>query len=380
MPSESTKMISLERLELYDDLIKGEIQEHAEKIADDQEAGHVVVDNSVTEMSENPVSSSAIYAQLAGKANTNHNHNDSYYTKSQVDDLVAGATISDATMDAINAAIAEKADASDLQDHIEDTSVHITAEERGKLSSIENGAEPNVIEVVKRNGQALPVTDKAVDVEVPTKLSDLADDVGYVTDADISAELAGKANVSHTHSTSDVAGLEAQLGNKYGTTSTARQNEFLAAPANADGLIAPRKVVIQDLPTGTTADTVALGAHVHDVSDIQNMPMEMKSPHPLNLQINGELVGSFDGDVEMTYNVSKGALGLDNVNNTADADKVVKEAGKLTNSSVFQITGAATAAAKTFNGTQDVNLIVTEVAATALYVPTGDTLIIDGSF
>lgn len=39
----------------------------------------------------------------------------------------------------------------------------------------------NVIEVVKRNGTALPVTDKAVDVEVPTATSALTNDSGYIT-------------------------------------------------------------------------------------------------------------------------------------------------------------------------------------------------------
>lgn len=41
---------------------------------------------------------------------------------------------------------------------------------------IAEGGEPNVIEVVKRNGVALTPTNKAVDVEVPTKTSDLTND------------------------------------------------------------------------------------------------------------------------------------------------------------------------------------------------------------
>lgn len=41
---------------------------------------------------------------------------------------------------------------------------------------ISEGGEPNVIETVKVNGTALPVTQKAVDVEVPTKTSDLTND------------------------------------------------------------------------------------------------------------------------------------------------------------------------------------------------------------
>lgn len=52
---------------------------------------------------------------------------------------------------------------------------------KGKLDGIEGGAQVNVIEVVKRNGVALPITDKAVDVAVPTTTSSLTNDSGYIT-------------------------------------------------------------------------------------------------------------------------------------------------------------------------------------------------------
>lgn len=52
---------------------------------------------------------------------------------------------------------------------------------KGKLDGIEGGAQVNTIEVVKRNGVALPVTDKAVDVAVPTTTSSLTNDSGYIT-------------------------------------------------------------------------------------------------------------------------------------------------------------------------------------------------------
>lgn len=43
----------------------------------------------------------------------------------------------------------------------------------------EQGGEANVIEIVKRNGTALPVSGKAVDVTVPTRVSELTNDSGY---------------------------------------------------------------------------------------------------------------------------------------------------------------------------------------------------------
>jgi hypothetical protein len=48
---------------------------------------------------------------------------------------------------------------------------------------VSTGGEPNVIETVKRNGTALTVTNKAVDVTVPTNLTDLTNDGNFVADA-----------------------------------------------------------------------------------------------------------------------------------------------------------------------------------------------------
>lgn len=56
-----------------------------------------------------------------------------------------------------------------------------TAEDQAKLAGIADGAQVNIIEVVKRNGTALTITDKAVDVTVPTKVIQLEDAVEYAT-------------------------------------------------------------------------------------------------------------------------------------------------------------------------------------------------------
>lgn len=60
-----------------------------------------------------------------------------------------------------------------------------TTTEKNKLGNIASGAQVNVIESVKVNGTALSVTSKAVDVSVPTALSQLTNDSGYITSADV---------------------------------------------------------------------------------------------------------------------------------------------------------------------------------------------------
>ena len=57
----------------------------------------------------------------------------------------------------------------------------------------------------------------------------------------------------------------------------------------------------------------------------------------------------------------------------------VASATKLQNARNFSITGGATAAAVSFNGTADVSLNVTSLNAIKLTVADSDTLILDGS-
>ena len=54
-----------------------------------------------------------------------------------------------------------------------------------KLAGITAGAEPNTIEVIKKNGTTLTITNKEVDIIVPTKTSDILNDSGFLTTADI---------------------------------------------------------------------------------------------------------------------------------------------------------------------------------------------------
>lgn len=53
-----------------------------------------------------------------------------------------------------------------------------------KLNGIESGAQVNKIESISKNGEVLTITNKNVDIEVPTKLSELENDNNTVTDKD----------------------------------------------------------------------------------------------------------------------------------------------------------------------------------------------------
>ena len=61
----------------------------------------------------------------------------------------------------------------------------------GRVDSLVTaGGEPNVITAVKVNGSAQTITDKAVDITVPVKVSDLNNDSGFQTEAEVAAAVA----------------------------------------------------------------------------------------------------------------------------------------------------------------------------------------------
>lgn len=65
------------------------------------------------------------------------------------------------------------------------TKASVTALEERVGGLVIAGGEPNVITAVKVNGAALPVTDKAVDVAVPAKVSQLTNDSGFQTSTEV---------------------------------------------------------------------------------------------------------------------------------------------------------------------------------------------------
>lgn len=67
-----------------------------------------------------------------------------------------------------------------------------TTEEKNKLAAIEASAQVNKIESVKVNNVALEIADKAVNVTVPTKVSELQNDSSFVTSAKHTSDLALK--------------------------------------------------------------------------------------------------------------------------------------------------------------------------------------------
>ena len=91
-----------------------------------------------------------------------------------------------------------------------------TTAEKTKLSGVQTGAQVNVIESVKVNGVAQGVDGKAVDITVPTKVSQLSNDSKFQTEA----EVTGKVNsavadkVNQTQMTSAISAATTDMATR----------------------------------------------------------------------------------------------------------------------------------------------------------------------
>lgn len=71
-------------------------------------------------------------------------------------------------------------------------------------------------------------------------------------------------------------------------------------------------------------------SHTHTKSQITDFPASLKNPTALTIQTNGATAATYDGSAAKTVNVTKSNIGLGNVDNTADKNKSVASAAKLT--------------------------------------------------
>lgn len=117
-----------------------------------------------------------------------------------------------------------------------------TTTEKNKLAGIDDGADQNVIEQVKVNGTALtPDSNKAVDVTVPTKTSDLTNDSDFVADAnyvhtDNNYSNTDKSKLDGIANGADVSAIKSVKVNGSALTPDADKAVDIAVPTNNNQL------------------------------------------------------------------------------------------------------------------------------------------------
>ena len=113
---------------------------------------------------------------------------------------------------------------------------------------------------------------------------------------------------------------------KYTDTNTWRgiQNN-LTSDSTSDSLSAAQGKALKGLVDGKAPKD-----HTHTKAQITDFPASLKNPTALTIQTNGTTAATYDGSAAKTVNITKGNIGLGNVDNTADKNKSVASAAKLT--------------------------------------------------
>lgn len=106
-----------------------------------------------------------------------------------------------------------------------------TTAEKNKLAGIASGAQVNVIESVKVNGTTLTPSSKAVDVTVPTKVSQLTNDSGFQNATQVNATITGKGYQTQSQ-------VQSLINSAVGNVTSIRYEKVTSLPATgSNGVI-----------------------------------------------------------------------------------------------------------------------------------------------
>lgn len=218
----------------------------------------------------------------------------------------------------------------------------------------------------------------------------------YYTETEINTKLNGKAPNEHTHQYLSLYGARpANINFTKSTNGTGAMFHFVATSSTTTGKPPDDSSILQlnwdnnggwdsQLALSTTAkphvyyrnqqngtwgnwstlldnlnyiDYAAKKEHTHTKAQITDFPASLKNPTALTIQTNGAIAATYDGSAAKTVNITKGNIGLGNVDNTADANKSVKyatSAGNANTATKATIAGTADNAT-TSNGVKDYN-------------------------
>ena len=387
------------------------------------------------------------------------------YTNTKINDLISGAPetldtlkeVADAieankdVVTALNEAIGTKASASDLSTHTGNADIHVTAAKKtnwdaaythSQAAHAPSNAEKNTIISIKKNGTALtPDSNRAVNVTVPTKVSELTNDSGYKTtdnnttytlgvaansatngNAKIRLTAGGSGSGSQdltvkgsgaTNVTTDANGIivVSSTDTKYTHPSfTARTEGLYKITVNSNGHVTAATAVSKEDITGlgipaqdTTYNAAGSGlglvksggdvtitngvitvndnSHAHTIANVTG----------LQTALDGKAATEHGTHVTFSTTVPKvaGTAAVGTATTVSRSDHVhpvqTTVSGnsgtttKLKTARNISISGGATGTATSFDGSKDISIPITALNAMLLSIADGDTLIIDGT-
>lgn len=293
-----------------------------------------------------------------------------------------------------------------------------------------SNAEKNIIVGIQKNGADLSVdASRKVNITVPTKTSELTNNSGFITS---SANVASATKLAHARAIDGVNFDGSADITHYGACSTAAGTAAKTVSLTNFTLATGARITIKFTVTNTAANPTlnvnGTGAKpiVYRGSAISAGYLAANRVYEFVYDgTNYALVGDIDTNTNTTYSAGAGltlnGTKFEHTNSVTagtakgDDSKTLSYGGTFTIPSVtydaqghitakstttmtmpavpsnvasatklqsarnFSITGGATAAAVSFNGTADVSLNVTSLNAIKLTVADSDTLILDGS-
>lgn len=142
------------------------------------------------------------------------------------------------------------------------TQNNYTTTEKTKLSGIATGAQVNVIESVKRNGTALAITSKAVDITVPTKTSEITNDSGFITSAgapvqSFNGRVGAVVPASGDYSASQITGLQSAISTNTDVVANTSKRHDSVTVGTANGLSLSGQQLSMGLVTTSSAGAMS---------------------------------------------------------------------------------------------------------------------------
>lgn len=142
------------------------------------------------------------------------------------------------------------------------TQNNYTTTEKTKLSGIATGAQVNVIESVKRNGTALAITSKAVDITVPTKTSEITNDSGFITSAEVPVQsfngrVGAVVPASGDYTAAQITGLQSAISTNTDVAANTAKRHDPVTLGTANGLSLSGQQVSLALATTSVAGAMS---------------------------------------------------------------------------------------------------------------------------
>lgn len=148
------------------------------------------------------------------------------------------------------------------------TNTNVTALQNQVDSLVAEGGEPNIIESVQVNGTALPISQKTVNVAVPTNNNQLTNGAGYQTEANVRATITGYGYATTTQLTNGLSGKQNTL--TFDTTPT----EGSQNPVTSGGIYSAFATAVAGMyrykgSVATVGDLPESGNSVGDTYNVQ---------------------------------------------------------------------------------------------------------------